>query len=75
MTKKYIKRHDIQHFNIRDIVFIKVLKEDRTSINNKHLFKHILKEPYSYKYKVITLLGIIKHLIPTKGIRAIKHAL
>jgi hypothetical protein len=67
MTKKYTKRHNI-HFNIGDIVSIKVLREDRTSTNNRCLFRHILEEPYSHKYKVITLLGIIKHLIPTKEV-------
>ena len=75
MTKKYTKRHNIRHFNIGDIVSIKVPREDRTSTDNRRLFGRILEEPYSHRYKVITLSGIIKRLIPTKGIGAIEQAL
>jgi hypothetical protein len=46
MVRKYTKKHDIQHFKVGDIVSIKVLREDRTSTDNKRLFARILKEPY-----------------------------
>jgi hypothetical protein len=75
MVWKYTKKHNIQHFEIKAIVFIKVLREDRTSTNNKQLFACILDKPYSHKYKVMTLLGIITHLIPTKGLRVVEQAL
>jgi hypothetical protein len=68
MVHKYTKKHNIQHFEIRAIVFIKVPKEDRTSTDNKQHFVHILEEPYPYRYKVLTLSGIIKCLIPTKSL-------
>jgi hypothetical protein len=75
MACKYIKRHNIQHFKVALIVFIKIPKEDRTFINNKQLFACILKETYPYKYKVITLFDIISHLIPTKGLSIVNKSL
>jgi hypothetical protein len=75
MARKYTKKHDIQHFDIIAIVSIKVPREDRTSTNNKQLFARILDEPYSHRYKVITLLGVIKCLILTKGLGVVEQAL
>jgi stage V sporulation protein SpoVS len=71
MVRKYTKKHDIQHFEVGAIVSIKVPREDRTSTDNKRLFARILKEPYPYRYQVLTLLGIIQRLIPTKSLRAV----
>lgn len=71
MIRKYIKKHDIQHFKIKAIVFIKILKENKTFINNKWLFVCILEEPYTYRYKVLTLSNIIKCLILIKSLRVV----
>jgi hypothetical protein len=38
MVQKYSKKHDIQHFDIGDIVSLKVPWEDRTSTDNRRLF-------------------------------------
>ena len=54
---------------------MKVPREDRTSTDNRRLFARILDEPYSHRYKVITFSGIIKRLIPTKGLGAVEKAL
>ncbi|OAQ58253.1 hypothetical protein VFPPC_12220 [Pochonia chlamydosporia 170] len=43
MMQKYSKRHTIQHFNIGDIISIKVPREDRTSTDNRRLFGRILE--------------------------------
>jgi hypothetical protein len=51
MVQKYSKRHDIQHFEIKDIVSLKVPREDRTSTDNRYLFGRILNELYPYRYK------------------------
>jgi hypothetical protein len=59
MMHKYTKKHDIQHFNIRAIVSIKVPREDRTSTDNRRLFARILEEPYPHRYQILTCLGII----------------
>jgi hypothetical protein len=59
MIRKYTKKHDIQHFDIRAIVSIKVPREDRTSTNNKRLFAQILEEPYPHRYHVLTPSGVI----------------
>ena len=75
MAYKYIKKHNIQHFDIGAIVSLKVPREDRASTDNKRLFAHILDEPYSHRYKVITLSGIIKRLIPTKELGVVEQAL
>ena len=75
MAKKYSKKHDIQHFDIGDIVSLKVPREDRTSTDNRRLFARILEEPYSHRYKVVTLSGVINRLIPTKQLGAIEKAL
>ena len=75
MVCKYTKKHDIQHFKVRAIVSLKIPREDRTSTNNKWLFARILEEPYPYRYKVLTLSGIISRLILTKGLRVIEQAL
>jgi hypothetical protein len=75
MVRKYSKKHNIQHFDIGAIVSLKVLREDRTSTDNKRLFARILDEPYSHRYKVVTLSGIIKRLIPTKELGAVEQAL
>jgi hypothetical protein len=75
MVRKYTKKHDIQHFDIRAIVSLKVPREDRTSTDNKQLFARILDEPYSHRYKVVTLSSIIKRLIPTKELGAVEQAL
>jgi hypothetical protein len=56
MIRKYIKKRDIQHFDIEAIVSIKVPREDRTSTDNKRLFARILEEPYPHRYRVLTLL-------------------
>lgn len=66
MVKKYSRKYNIQHFDIGDIVSLKVPREDRTSTDNRHLFRCILEEPYSYRYKVLTSSGTIKRLIHTK---------
>jgi hypothetical protein len=50
MVRKYTKKHDIQHFEVGDIVSIKVLREDRTSTDNKRLFARVLDEPYPHWY-------------------------
>jgi hypothetical protein len=75
MVRKYTKKHDIQHFDVGAIVSLKVPREDRTSTDNKRLFARILDEPYSHRYKVITLSGVIKRLIPTKGLGVVEQAL
>ena len=75
MAYKYIKKHNIQHFDIGAIVSLKVPREDRVSTDNKRLFAYILDEPYSHRYKVITLSGIIKCLIPTKELGVVEQAL
>jgi hypothetical protein len=75
MIRKYTKKHDIQHFNIGDIVSLKVPREDRTSTDNRRLFGRILQEPYSHRYKVLTYSGIIKRLIPTKELGVVEQAL
>jgi hypothetical protein len=75
IVKKYSKRHDIQHFEVGNIVSLKVPREDRTSTDNRRLFTCILEEPYSHRYKVVTLSGTIKQLIPTKELGAIDKAL
>jgi hypothetical protein len=59
MMQKYTKKHDIQHFDIRAIVSLKIPQEDRTSTDNKRVFARILEEPYPHRYRVITLSGII----------------
>jgi hypothetical protein len=75
MAQKYSKKHTIQHFDIGDIVSLKVPREDRTSTDNRRLFGRILEEPYSYRYKVLTCSGIIKRLIPTRELGVITVAL
>jgi transposase InsO family protein len=75
MALKYSKRHDIQHFDVGDIVSLKVPREDRTSTDNRRLFAQILEEPYSHRYKVLTLSGPIKRLIPTKELGVVDKAL
>ena len=75
MIRKYTKKHDIQHFDIRAIVSIKVPREDRTSTDNKRLFAQILEEPYPHRYRVLTPLGVIQHLIPTKSLGVVEQAL
>jgi hypothetical protein len=60
MMQKYTKQHTIQHFNIGDIISIKVPREDRTSTDNRRLFGRILEEPYAHRYRVLTNSGIIK---------------
>jgi len=75
MVKKYSKSHDIQHFETRDIVSIKVPREDRTSTDNRRLFARILDEPHSHRYKVVTFSGTLKRLIPTKELGVVEKAL
>jgi hypothetical protein len=75
MAQKYSKRHDIQHFEIGDIVSLKVPSEDRTSTDNRRVFGRILNEPYPYGYKIVTLSGNLKHLIPTKELVLVQKAL
>ncbi|KAF5120254.1 hypothetical protein E5D57_012260 [Metarhizium anisopliae] len=75
MMQKYSKQHTIQHFNIGDIVSVKVPREDRTSTDNRRLFGRILVEPYAHRYKVLTTSGVIKRLIPTKGLSAVNESL
>ena len=73
--QKDSKQHTIQHFNIGDIVSIKVPREDRTSTDNRRLFRRILEEPYAHKYRILTTSGVIKRLIPTKGLSAVNESL
>jgi hypothetical protein len=75
MVQKYSKKHDIQHFEIGDIASLKVLREDRTSTDNRRLFGRILNEPCSHRYKVLTISGPLKRLIPTKELGVIDKAL
>ncbi|RFU26806.1 hypothetical protein B7463_g9535, partial [Scytalidium lignicola] len=75
MVEKYLKKHDIQHFDIGDIVSIKVPREDRTVTDNRRLFGRILDEPHSHRYKVITQSGIINRLMPTKDLRVVDKSL
>jgi hypothetical protein len=75
MVQKYSKKHDIQHFEIGDIVSLKVPREDRTSTDNRRLFGRVLQEPHSHRYKVLTSSGIIQRLIPTKVLAVVDKAL
>ncbi len=75
MINKYSKKHTIQHFDIGDIVSIKVPREDRTSTDNRRLFGRILEEPYSHRYRILTSSGAIKRLIPTKELGIVDQAL
>lgn len=75
MAQKYSKRHDIQHFEIGDIVSLKVFREDRTSTNNQRLFRRILNKLYPYRYKVVTLSRNLKRLILTKELGIVQKAL
>ena len=65
----------IQYFEIGDIIFIKVPREDRTSTDNRRLFGRILEEPYSHRYKILTSSGVIKRLIPTKELGIVDESL
>jgi hypothetical protein len=75
IVQKYSKRHDIQHFEIRDIVSLKVPREDRTLTDNRRLFGQILNKLYPYRYKVVILSGNLKRLIPTRELGIIQEAL
>lgn len=75
MMQKYTRQHLIKHFDIGDIVSLKVPREDRTSTDNRRLFGRILEEPYSHRYKVLTSSGIIKRLIPTKELSIVDKTL
>jgi hypothetical protein len=75
MLKKYSKSHNIQHFEVGDIVSLKVPREDRTATNNRRLFARILEKSYPYRYKVLTLSGCIRRLIPIKELRVVNKAL
>ncbi|KAF5137881.1 hypothetical protein E5D57_001660 [Metarhizium anisopliae] len=75
MMQKHSKQHTIQHFNIGDIVSIKVPREDRASTDNRRLFGRILEEPYAHRYRILTTSGVIKRLIPTKGLSAVNESL
>lgn len=75
MAQKYSKCDNIQHFEIGNIVSLKVPREDRTSTDNQRLFRRILYEPYPYGYKVVTLSGNLKPLIPPKELGSVKEAL
>jgi hypothetical protein len=54
---------------------LKVPREDRTVTDNRRLFRRILAEPYPYRYKILTLSGLIKRLIPTKELGIVEKAL
>jgi hypothetical protein len=75
MIRKYSKRYDIEHFKIGDIISIKIPREDRTSTDNRRLFGRILAEPYSHRYRIVILSGIIKRLIPTKELGIVERVL
>jgi hypothetical protein len=65
----------IQYFEIGDIIFIKVPREDRTSTDNRRLFRRILKELYSYRYKILTSSKVIKRFIPIKELGIVDESL
>ena len=75
MKIKYSKRHNIQHFEVGDIVSLKIPREDRTSTDNRRLFARILAEPFSHRYKVLTLSGSIQRLIPIKELGVVDQSL
>ncbi|RFU23828.1 hypothetical protein B7463_g12511, partial [Scytalidium lignicola] len=75
MVEKYSKRHDIQHFDIGDIVALKIPREDRTVTDNRRLYGQILDEPHPHRYKVITQSGIINRLMPTKDLGVVDKSL
>jgi hypothetical protein len=75
MIQKYSKKQDIQHFEVGDVVSLKVPREDRTSTDNRRLFGRILDEPYPHRYKILTHSGIIQRLLPTKGLGVVEKAL
>ena len=50
-------------------------REDRTSTDNKRLFARILEEPYPHRYRILTPLGVIQRLIPTKSLGVVEQAL
>jgi hypothetical protein len=56
-------------------VSLKVLREDRTSTDNRRLFGRILEEPHPHRYKVQIFLGFIQRLVPTKVLGVIDEAL
>jgi hypothetical protein len=75
MIRKYSKRQDIEHFKIGDIISVKIPYENRISIDNRQLFGRIPVEPYSHRYRIVTLSGIIKRLIPIEELDIIERVL
>jgi hypothetical protein len=71
--KLLLKKHDIQDFDIGNIVSLKILREGRTSTDNKRLFVRILDEPYSHPYQVFTSSGVIARPVATKALEVFVH--
>lgn len=65
----------MQHFEVGDVITIKVPGEDKTSTDIIKLFGLILDEPNCHRYKVLTFSGAIKRLIPTKELNVVNKAL
>ena len=75
MIQKYSLNHDIQQFEVDQIVTLKLPVEDRSALDDRRLFCKVAERPADHKYQLQCQYGIISNLYPTRQLNKVHPVL
>ena len=69
MATRYNKRHNVEIFEVRDIISVGIPREDRAKTDNKRLYCRIIAKPHPDRHQLLSQYGILIGLYPTKALQ------
>ena len=69
MAIRYNKRHNVEIFEVGDIISICIPREDKAKIDNKRLYCRIIARPHPDRHQLLSKYGILIGLYPTKALQ------
>lgn len=66
MVLRYGQQHAIERFQQRDLVTVKIPREDRAATDNRCLSCLVLANPYADRYQLQSCYGVLKSHFPTR---------
>ena len=65
MATRYNKCHNVEIFEIGDIISVGISREDRAKTDNRRLYCRIIARPHPHRHKLLSKYGILIGLYPT----------
>ena len=66
---RYNKRHNVEIFEVEDIISVGIPREDRAKTDNKRLYCRIIAKPHPDRHQLLSQYGILIGLYPTKALQ------